>query len=87
MICDSDEAVRREFRIALSHKLGGTTNPKTIETLIGRYKKAYQILFPTHPQLSLIDTTHMGEEEMVKFVATNTLNILESKSKNGTLKT
>ncbi len=81
MVCDPDVAIERELRIALSQKLGATTNPETIKSLISRYTKAYQFLSPQHPQLSLINTTHMGEEEMIKKIANLILDILEKKSK------
>jgi thymidylate kinase len=81
MICDPRIAMERELRIALSDKLGETTNPETVTRLVGRYKAAYQTLSPTNPQLHLIDTTAMTEQEMVEFVGQKTLDILESKTK------
>lgn len=83
MTCDPKVAMERELKIALSQKLGETTNPKTIKTLTERYKTAYTKLSPRHPQLRLIDTTHLGEQEMVEHIATETLTILEQKAKSG----
>ena len=79
MTCDPNVAVARELRIALTQKLGETTNPTTIATLAERYKKAYQTLSPTYPQLFLMDTTSLTEAEMVEQIATVTLDILEAK--------
>lgn len=79
MVCDTAEAMRRELRIALSEKLGETTNPKTVGTLRERYLRAYDVLCPKHPQLCLIDTTHMDERVMVEHVATKTLEAFEKK--------
>lgn len=81
MVCDTKLAMERELRIALSQKLGETTNPKTVDTLVRRYKNAYDILSPQYPQLNLIDTTTMNEQEMVKNIAIKTLQILEQKAK------
>ena len=83
MICDPEVAMERELRIALSRKLGETTNPETIRTLVNRYRAAYQILSPQFPQLRLIDTTFMDEQEMVEIVAKETLQILEKKAQGG----
>ena len=82
MVSDPKIAMERELRIALSSKLGETTNPKTIQTLVERYKTAYTQLSPQYPQLQLLDTTKLSEQKMVEKIATNILNILEQKSKN-----
>ncbi|HBA52310.1 TPA: hypothetical protein DCY68_00685 [Candidatus Azambacteria bacterium] len=81
MVCDSKLAMERELRIALSRKLGETTNPKTVDILVRRYKNAYNILSPQFPQLQLIDTTTLNEQEMIKNIAVKTLQILEQKTK------
>lgn len=80
MICDPEEAMRRELRISLSQKLGETTNPATIRTLVERYKSAYEILFPKHSQIRLIDTTHINEQTMIEIIAQETLNTFEKKA-------
>ena len=83
MISDPKTAMDREMRIALSNKVGETTNPGAIATLAKRYKDAYRILSPNYPQLHLLDTTKLTEYEMVHQIATNILNLLEKKTKNG----
>jgi len=83
MICDSKEAARRELRIALSQKLGETTNSKTVETLVARYRSAYEILSPEYKQLRLMDTTRIDEQVMVETIAREILNIFEKKAKEG----
>ncbi|MBI4992047.1 MAG: AAA family ATPase [Candidatus Harrisonbacteria bacterium] len=82
MIADPKIAMERELRIALSSKLGETTNPKTIQTLVERYRIAYEQLSPQYPQLHLLNTTEISEQEMIERVAINVLNILEQKAKN-----
>lgn len=79
MVCDPKIAMERELRIALSKKLGETTNPQTIKTLADRYSNAHQILSPKYPQLHLIDTTNLNEQTMVEIIATEILNIFEEK--------
>lgn len=80
MVCDPEEAMRRELRIALSSKLGETTNPKTIETLASRYRRAYEYLSPRYPQLHIFDTTEIGEEEMVEKIVLKIFDMLEKKA-------
>lgn len=80
MICEPKVTMERELRIAISQKLGETTNPKTVETLVKRYKTAYKILSPKFKQLHLIDTTNLNEQIMIEVIATKTLNILEQKT-------
>ncbi len=82
MISDPKVAMKRELRIALSDKLGETTNPKTIETLVGRYKLAYEQLSPTCPQLKLMDSTSLTEQEMVEKIANEILDMMENKAQN-----
>ncbi len=83
MICEPEVAAERELRIALSQKLGETTSPQSIRTLVERYKQTHETLSRDYKQLFLVNTTHMSEEEMVKYIATQTLDILEQKSRNG----
>jgi len=80
MVCDPEEAMRRELRIALSQKLGETTNPKTVATLVARYRNAFDILSPNNPNLHLLDTTTLEETGMIQNVAKEILDILESKT-------
>lgn len=79
MTCSPEKAMERELRIALSKKQGETTNPKTIERLISRCHRAYSALSPTCPQLRMLDTTELEEQEMVQKVATEILLTLEKK--------
>jgi len=82
MICEPEVAAQRELRIALSRRLGDTTSPQSVRSLVERYKHAYGVLSADHKQLFLVDTTHMHEETMVRHIATQTLDILEQKSRN-----
>lgn len=79
-VCDPEEAMRRELKIALSKKLGETTNPETIRVLVERYHRAYSQLKGKHPQLSLLDTTKMTEKRMVEMIAEQVLSTFEKKT-------
>lgn len=83
MLCGPEEAMKRELRIALSSKLGETTNPKTIETLVERYQRAYIALSPRYPQLHLFDTTNLAEGVMVETIVMHIFDVLEQKTKSG----
>ncbi len=83
MVCDPEEAMKRELRIALSDKLGETTNPKTVKVLAERYRLAYQLLSPSFPQVKLVDTTHLDERIMVEQIASDILSMLEAKIASG----
>ncbi len=83
MICDPDVAVERDLKDATIKTLGNTTNPSSIKNLVSIYKEAYEKLHPVSPQLFIIDTTNMTTPEMVDFLTTKTLTLLEEKIKNG----
>ena len=74
--------MKRELKLALTQKLGETTNPKTVQTLNERYQKVYQLLAPAYPQLRLIDTTNLDEKTMVETIADNILKSLFAKISN-----
>lgn len=80
MTCEPEKAMERELRIALSRKLGETTNPETIRKLIARCHKVYCSLSPLYPQLRIFDTTKMEEPEMVRTVAEDILLTLHKKA-------
>lgn len=83
MVCEPEEALKRELRIALSQKLGETTNPATIKTLVERYRAAYETLSPKNRQLHLVDTTNINEQMMVEIIAREILDIFEKKAEKG----
>jgi hypothetical protein len=81
MTCEPEKAMERELRIALSRKLGETTNPETITKIIERCRTVYNDFSPDHPQLRHFDTTNMDESEMVRRVAEDILLTLSQKTK------
>ena len=83
MVCDPAISMKRALRIAPIKKEGGTTNYKKVASLVERYKNTYKTLSEKYPQLHLIDTTKLEEQEMVDAVTTKILDALEAKTKNG----
>lgn len=81
VVCDSKEAMEREMRLPMTQKAGETSNPKTIESLVARYRAVYAALSPKYGQLFLVDTTHMGEEDMIERFTNDILDVLLSKIK------
>jgi thymidylate kinase len=77
MVCQPEEAMRREMQFALTERLGETTNPAAIATLFDRFQRAYDLLHPHHPQLRLVDTTAMSGSEMVDHIGSTILDALE----------
>lgn len=84
MVCEPEEAMRRGKRIAISKKMGSTSNPTTIRTLVDRYRLAFTQLRPTHPQLQLIDTTEMKEKAVIEKVTGLMLDAMEKRVKQST---
>lgn len=82
MVADPAVAMARELRVSLTQKLGETTNPQTIQTLVKRYQEVYQLLASKYPQLRLVDTTHLTEQAMVETIAKDVLETLALKIKN-----
>jgi len=83
MVCDPAISIKRALRIAPIKKECGTTNYKKVTSLGEKYKSTYKILSGKYPQLHLIDTTKMEEQEMIDIVTTKILDALEAKTKNG----
>lgn len=79
MTCSPEVAMERELKIALSSQLGETTNPKSIMTLAEIWKTAYKTLRDDYPQLQFVDTTTMGEQEMVETVTLTALEAFEKR--------
>lgn len=79
MTCSPETAMKRELKLALSSRLGETTNPKSIKTLSEIWKAAYETLKNNHPQLHYIDTTLMDEQEMIETVALKALEAFEKR--------
>lgn len=77
MVCESSEAMRRGQRIAPIKREGMTSNPAKIKKLVDLYRAAYCELKPTYGQLELVDTTRMGEQEMVDVITDLVLSTLD----------
>src|SRR3989344_1743523 len=81
VVCDPVLAIKRESRVeAIDQNSGGTTNPKTIEILKNIFEKIYTCISNKFPQLHLIDTANLTEQEMIDTVTEMTLTKLAEKS-------
>ena len=79
VVCDPHVAIEREFGVAVSHKLGETTNPNVIERLIKLHRKAHADLKDQFPQLQYFDTTNLGRQQMIEDVTLDLFNSLVKK--------
>ncbi|MFH1193884.1 MAG: hypothetical protein V1661_02730 [bacterium] len=79
MVCEAEEAMKREMRLSLTNKEAFASNPKTIAGLVSRYREAFNVLSPKHKQLELVDTTNMEEYEVVEQMTNKILDILVKK--------
>ena len=83
VVCDPHIAVKREFSIAVSQKLGETTNPTTIKRLINLHKNAFADLKNKFPQLQYFDTTKLDRSQMVETITADLFNSLTKKMNKG----
>ncbi len=81
VICAAEKAYNREMRVALSHRPRETTNLASIENKVNIWSKIYSEHSQLNPNLRLVNTTNMAEQEMVDYVANDILTTLEQKSK------
>lgn len=81
IICDPEVALKRELRIAVSRRPRETTNPASIGQKVVIWKKAYEVNAKKYPNVRLVDTTDMDEQEMVNYFTNDILTVLEEKSK------
>jgi thymidylate kinase len=82
MVANPEVAMSRELRIASSKKMGETTNPQSIATLVERYTRAYERLSPQYPQLHFLDTSNLSEQEMIDRITAEVFEILKQKAQN-----
>jgi len=83
VVCDPALAIERESKIyAINQESGGTTNPKTIAMLKSLFEDSFEKLRHYFPQLHLLDTTKLTEQEMVDMVTEITLTKLSEKIQN-----
>lgn len=87
IVCDPILAIKRESRIeAIDQNSGGTTNPKTIGILKDLFEKIYGCISNKFPQLHLMDTTNLTEQEMIDMVTEVVLTKLAKKSISALIK-
>lgn len=79
VVCDPDEAMKRNKEVSLTDRLGNFTNPQTIKVLVDRFWQAYSDLSPKFSQLQIVDTSKMDKQQMVEYFANQILVAMEKK--------
>lgn len=79
VVCDPDEALKRNRMDTLSTTFGNTTNPQNMRILVDRLRQMYQNLSFRFPQLKIINTAKMEKREMFQFFADDILSTMENK--------
>lgn len=79
VVCDPEEALRRNRMDTLATRFGDTTNPQNMAILVERLRQVYQELSPRFPQLKIVDTGKMEKREMFQYFADDILSAMESK--------
>lgn len=80
MVCDPKTALERELRVALSKRPRETTTHASIESKVNIWRNVHNLQSGFHPNIRLINTTKMSEQEMVEYIANDILTTLEIKS-------
>lgn len=81
MFCEPEAALQRELRVAISKRPRETTTQASIEQKIKIWRQAHGLQSSFCPSIRLVNTTHMGEQEMVDYFTNDILTTLEAKSK------
>jgi thymidylate kinase len=76
VVCQAEEALRREAKWALTDKHGETTNPETIKNLIKIWRDCFKKLKNDNQQIFLMDTTKMSPKQMGYFILKQTLKVI-----------
>jgi len=79
VVCDPDEALKRNRMDTLTTKFGDTTNPQNMTILVDRLKQMHKNLSPRFSQLKLVDTAKMEKRDMFQYFADDILAAMEKK--------
>lgn len=79
VVCDPNEALKRNRMDTLNTRFGDTTNPQNMVILIDRLNQMYHNLSPRFPQLKLINTVEMKKRDMFQYFANDILLAMENK--------
>ncbi|MEO0084942.1 MAG: hypothetical protein ABIJ94_04395 [candidate division WOR-3 bacterium] len=82
VICQAEEAMRREAKWALTEKHGETTNPETIQNLVEIWQDCFKKLQENKAPIILMDTTKMSPKQMGRFILYHTLKVILKRLKN-----
>lgn len=82
VICQAEEAMRREAEWALTDKRGETTNSETIKNLVQIWQNCFEKLQKNKAPTVLTDTTKMSPQQMGQLILAHTLKTMRKKIKN-----
>lgn len=79
LVCDPETSMKREFKDAISNEVRETTNLESIKMLDGIWRSSYKSLFPSNPNLRLVDTTNLNVSDMTRMIVRDMLDTFKFK--------
>ncbi len=79
VICQAEEAMRRESEWSLTEKQGETTNPESIKNLINIWQYCHWFFAKTGNPAVLLDTTKLSPKKMGEFILVNTIKAMKKR--------
>lgn len=79
VICDPQEALRRNEKAIPLDEFGETTNPESIRSLVEITKKTYEYWKTQGAPVVLVDTTNRSPKEVASEILNETLKVLEKR--------
>jgi len=80
LVCDPSVAIARDLRDSPSQVAGNSTTEELISAMIKMYKNAHAELSPRFPQLKMLDTTYVNQQQMVQAVLSDILEVFCKKA-------
>lgn len=79
LVCQPEEAMRREAEWAVTKKHGETTNPESIENLVTIWQDCYKAFDKSNNPVALLDTTDMNPQKMGTIIASKTIRAMKKR--------
>ncbi|MCH8146434.1 MAG: hypothetical protein IH987_00350 [Planctomycetes bacterium] len=77
LICDPEEAIRRNLQGVPIDEFGGTTNPESLKLLTDIVTGSYEHWKAREAPVTLLDTTHLSQREVASDLLEKTITLLE----------
>lgn len=84
MLCEPEEALRRQLRLSISSRPRETTTHESIKNIVAIWKRVFKNQGIHYHNMKIVDTTNISEEEMIDQMSMNILDTLEAKSIDST---